>query len=464
MKFLKTLSFLVLLFSLSFLDAVRAQDSSASQPYYLVEEGDSLWGIALKFGIPQEELAQANGLTDPGQLVIGAQLILPGFPGVTGELQTREVEFGENLFSLSRKYQHSLALLTQLNRLVSPTQLYHGKNLVLKGESADSQGYTRYTLHENTSILEAAIVNGVNPWVLLQHNQVNSQWDLLPGETLFLLGGDQNGPGGLPAEIQIASLSPSRILQGSTVVLRLDSEENLELSGRLANWPLRFVAEGNSFYALQGVHALTEPGFYPLSIAGNLERGTTFSYTQMVYIGDAGYPFDPVLVVDPASIDPAVTEPENEQMLVITAPVTDKKLWQGQFISPVDALYSDCFPSRFGNRRSYNGSTYDYFHSGLDFCGQPGHNIYAPAAGRVVFSGPLTVRGNTTIIDHGWGIYSVYMHQSEILVETGDLVESGQLIGLVGATGRVTGPHLHWEIWAGGVQVDPIYWLENTFP
>ena len=69
-----------------------------------------------------------------------------------------------------------------------------------------------------------------------------------------------------------------------------------------------------------------------------------------------------------------------------------------------------------------------------------------------------------TIINHGWGIYSGYMHQSEILIKTGDTVETGQLIGLVGGTGRVTGPHLHWEIWAGGVQVDPMDWLERTFP
>jgi len=82
----------------------------------------------------------------------------------------------------------------------------------------------------------------------------------------------------------------------------------------------------------------------------------------------------------------------------------------------------------------------------------------------VVFAGPLTVRGNATIIDHGWGVYSAYMHQSEILVEQGDRVEAGELIGRVGATGRVEGPHLHWEVWAGGVQVDPLDWLSEVFP
>jgi murein DD-endopeptidase MepM/ murein hydrolase activator NlpD len=74
------------------------------------------------------------------------------------------------------------------------------------------------------------------------------------------------------------------------------------------------------------------------------------------------------------------------------------------------------------------------------------------------------VRGNTTIIDHGWGIYTAYFHQAEIKVGVGDVVLPGQDIGTIGATGRVTGPHLHWEIWVNGVQVQPLSWLENIYP
>ena len=136
----------------------------------------------------------------------------------------------------------------------------------------------------------------------------------------------------------------------------------------------------------------------------------------------------------------------------------------GKFQNPVPAYLSECYPSLFGNRRSYNGSGYLYFHTGLDFCGQTGVEIYAPAAGRVVFVGELIVRGNATVIDHGWGVYTGYGHQSEIFVKEGDWVETGDLIGLVGETGRVTGPHLHWEVIVGGVQVDPLQWLGEAFP
>ena len=120
---------------------------------------------------------------------------------------------------------------------------------------------------------------------------------------------------------------------------------------------------------------------------------------------------------------------------------------------------------RFGSRRSYNNSGYDYYHAGLDFYYTSlDDQIYAPARGRVVFAGPLTVRGNTTFIDHGWGVYTGYLHQSEILVTVGDLVEVGQVIGRVGDTGRATGPRLHWEILVGGVPVNPLDWVETAYP
>jgi murein DD-endopeptidase MepM/ murein hydrolase activator NlpD len=93
-----------------------------------------------------------------------------------------------------------------------------------------------------------------------------------------------------------------------------------------------------------------------------------------------------------------------------------------------------------------------------------GDPIYAAASGVVVFAGPLTVRGNATMIDHGWGVYSAYMHQSEILVNAGDHVEKGQLIGRVGNTGRVEGAHLHFEILVGGVPVNPLAWLTEEYP
>jgi murein DD-endopeptidase MepM/ murein hydrolase activator NlpD len=126
----------------------------------------------------------------------------------------------------------------------------------------------------------------------------------------------------------------------------------------------------------------------------------------------------------------------------------------------------------FGERRSYNNGVYTNFHAGLDFGGGEGLDIYAAADGVVVFTGSLEIRGNATIIDHGWGVYTAYFHQSEIDVKVGDHVQAGQVIGKVGHTGRVddsagfqnAGAHLHWEIWVNGVQVDPVEWLNYEYP
>jgi murein DD-endopeptidase MepM/ murein hydrolase activator NlpD len=219
---------------------------------------------------------------------------------------------------------------------------------------------------------------------------------------------------------------------------------------------------------------MVEPGSYPLEIEismpeywntnQNEDQRTKYTFSQPIYIKSGGYAFDPVLVVSPETIDPTVTLPEDAQWSALGKPASPEKYWKDKFLSPVPKDFENCWPSLFGNRRSYNGSPYEYFHSGLDFCGGVGTEIYAPASGKVVFAGPLTVRGNATVIDHGWGVYTAYMHQSEIFVKPGEMVEPGQLIGLVGDTGRVTGPHLHWEVWAGGIQVDPMEWLVTSFP
>jgi len=93
-----------------------------------------------------------------------------------------------------------------------------------------------------------------------------------------------------------------------------------------------------------------------------------------------------------------------------------------------------------------------------------GGNIYAAAPGKVVYTGSLLLHGNTTMINHGWGVYTLYAHQSEFLVQTGQQVDAGELIGRVGSTGRSTGAHMHWEVWVGGLQVDPMDWLKTAYP
>jgi hypothetical protein len=286
----------------------------------------------------------------------------------------------------------------------------------------------------------------------------------VPGE-LVLLGGTARDTSALPAVLTNVDVTPAPAVQGHTVELTVESPGPVWLEGQIGDRPLNFHAvDDTHMVALQGIHALLDPGLYDLEMDVYTTRGGDLigSYTQPVRVTSGGYPFDPILQVPPETIDPAYTGPEDELIASIVSQVTDERSWIGPFAFP--GAYTDSFPSRFGSRRDYNGTGYNYYHSGLDFYGGTGTAITAPAPGRVVLAQELTVRGNTTIIDHGWGIFTAYLHQSEFLVSVGDTVETGQEIGKVGGTGRVTGPHLHWEVWVGGVPVDPIEWTEHTFP
>jgi murein DD-endopeptidase MepM/ murein hydrolase activator NlpD len=443
-----------------------AQETTPTGPIYIVQAGDNLWDIAARFGVTIDELMAANNLTADSVIYEGAQLVIPGLEGISGILTTQEVPFGENLPSLSLRYHTPVDVLARLNHLTSPSEVYAGMSLVIPVSEDTPEPGLRLSLAPGQSLLELAVLNNSDPFTLALTNGVNQPAALLAGQVLRLNTSDgvsDPGPGALPPGI--AAVGISDFIQGQTSVIRVDGVNGTSLSGSLMGHPLNFFELPDGGYvALQGVHAMAEPGAYPMTIQGRLPDGTSFGFTQSIRVYAGYFLYDVPLYVPAETLDPAITGPENELWESQVLAATPDKLWDGAFAAPVDAAYADCWPSIFGSRRSYNDSEYLFFHTGLDFCGQVGFSIYAPAAGIVVYTGELVVRGNATIIDHGWGIYTAYMHQSEILVNVGDRVETGQLIGLVGNTGRVIGPHLHFEVWAGGVQVNPLDWMTLEYP
>jgi murein DD-endopeptidase MepM/ murein hydrolase activator NlpD len=436
-----------------------------SGPIYLVQAGDSLTLIASRFGIKIGDLMSANGISDADQLNIGQPLTIPGLEGIDGYLVTEKVNYGDTLRSISRQHQTPEALLRRLNKITSPSELFAGVGLVLPRPTDKSISLSeRASLTTGESVLELAVQHQTNPYVISGINYLDGTWDGIPNEVLYtsLATSEDIVSGGLPPVFKNVNISLP-ITQGETAVITVNVDADVKLGGMLVDKPLRFFPEEDGKQvALQGVHAMLPPGPYPLRLEATLPDGSTQAFEQNILVSSGYYPRDPILIVDPSFVDPAVTEPENNQLFSIVEPATAEKYWNGLFLAP--SVYPDCFTSWYGNRRSYNNSEFIYFHSGLDFCGGEGLQIFAPADGVVVFAGPLTVRGNATIIDHGHGVYSGIWHQSKILVSAGDKVTQGQEIGIVGGTGRVTGAHLHWEVIVNGVQVNPEDWLAKVYP
>ena len=465
--------FLLLCFLLLFiLPSQPAHAQDVSGPIYIVQPGDSLSSIAARFSVSLADLMSANNIADANQLDVGQQLVIPGLEGITGILNTEVINFGDSFRTLMRRTQGSQALFKKMNHVVSPSEFYVGVSMIVPAQGESHSLTTRLSPSTGESLLELAVKHNTDTWSLLHYNNLQGSWDGLPGDTLFSTGenGDQSASG-LPSAFVSAEIRDLPIKQGGTGVITVQTMPNITLSGILVDLPLHFFpAESGKQVALQGVHALLEPGIYPLRLDAKLPDGTTQSYEQSILIVSGNYPDEIIPLEDPAFIDPAVTEPELEQLMALVAESTPTKYWMGDFISPAIAYAeSTFFTSRYGNRRTYviqgtEAKVGGFFHTGLDFGGGVGLAITAPAAGRVVFAGPLTVRGNATVIDHGWGVYSGFWHQSEIQVQVGQAVEQSEVIGLVGGTGRVTGPHLHWELWVNGIQVDPLDWLIQTYP
>lgn len=459
--------FLFLSSLIFFFHPVQAQDVTG--PVYVVQPGDSLSSIAARFSIDLTLLMSANGITDPNQLNAGQQLVIPGLDGITGSLNTEVINFGDSYRSLVRRTQVPENIFKKLNHVVSPSEFYVGVSMIVPAEGEGLN--TRVTASPGESLLELAVKQNTDVWTLSHYNNLQGSWDALPGDTLFTSGASASGNiSGLPPAFISAEIRDLPIKQGGTGVIKVNALPGVTLGGILVDHPLHFFqVEDGAQVALQGVHALLPPGVYPLRLDATLPDGSVQSYEQLLLIVSGNYPDDPLLYVDPVTIDPAETEPELNDLINLTTPVTAEKFWSGDFYSPA-SLYAEStyFTSRYGNRRTYIGQGTDIsiqgFHTGLDFGGGVGLPITAPARGRVVFADSWVVRGGTTVIDHGWGIYSGFWHQSRIGVKVGDMVEQGQVIGDVGGTGRITGPHLHWELWVNGIQVDPLDWLTYTYP
>lgn len=451
----------VFVFSFLIIPEVRAASLRQEGPIYVVQSGDTLNSIALRFGISADDLQSANGITDPNALDIGQQLVIPGLEDISGLLTSETLPIGASLQNLTRQYSLSKNNLIFLNRLTSPSETIAGVSFIIPVNEGQNPLTPLTPIINDQTLLETAIRTGTSPWKMIEHNQLAAAWDILPGETLFDLKEEaQDQPN--PLFIQSISLNNLPVIQGETLQIAVLAESAVELAGTFADRELNFFSDDEeNYFSFHGIHALTEPGPYSLQITAVLDDGTTQQIDQLVLVEEGGYGNEWVNVPE-EYLDETVIIEEDAYLEPILNRVSPDRHWQGQFQYPVD---EPCVNSSFGQRRDYNNGGLYFYHTGMDFgvCAQ-NLNIYAPADGEVVLAEELTIKGKAVLIDHGWGVLSGYWHLSEFNVQTGDFVKTGDLIGQIGNTGRSAGPHLHFEIDVTGTPVNPSTWLEQEFP
>ncbi|GAC1618473.1 MAG: hypothetical protein PVS2B2_03670 [Candidatus Acidiferrum sp.] len=254
-------------------------------------------------------------------------------------------------------------------------------------------------------------------------------------------------------------VSAGEARQGSLLTVEVRSTK--EVSEVKGEWDGREVAfwenEAGSRekrLALIGADLEKPAGKYEFKVSGKRADGTALSCAAMVKVDPGRFATERLHVgkqfVEPNPEQLQRAKDETARLRTIFAAVTPEKLWSGRFRVPLDGVRTG---GNFGRRRVLNGQAGSP-HSGVDFSAAAGTPVHAAQSGRVALAEELFFAGNTVVVDHGLGIYTLYGHLSSVAVKVGDDVAAGAVLGAVGATGRATGPHLHWGLTVGRARVN----------
>jgi len=253
------------------------------------------------------------------------------------------------------------------------------------------------------------------------------------------------------ASIQYRALEP-----GEVVLIAVEGNNRaIPPSGFFGRKTLSFFrASGGAYLAFAALDLGISTGTRRIDLELTGTDGRPHYWGAELLIHPKQFPVQE-LNVDPNYVNLRKTDAERAEIEAdrlhdIFARKYSPQLFKGNFISPIPGALT----SRFGERRVFNG-VLKAPHSGADLRAPEGAPVQACAEGKIAFVGPMFYQGNTVILDHGAGLFSLYAHLSKILVREGESVSQGKILGQVGATGRVTGPHLHWGTQLGAARVDP---------
>lgn len=268
-----------------------------------------------------------------------------------------------------------------------------------------------------------------------------------------------------------AVTAPREAGPGDLLRIAVTEDEDVEtISARIIDSKQRVLSRGVGFRpdgaarrdqwaVLIGISSMTEPGEYTVSVTATLGGRNALSLSSLS-IHERAFRFERIpLNADLTGLleekDPKKTAEAREMARILATPHADAIYEEGKIIVPLPGARRT---SGYGDRRKYvytdNSAEYSV-HEGLDLASPEGTPVPACGRGKVIFAGQRIITGNTVVIEHLPGLFSLYFHLSEILVKPGDVVGEGDIIGKVGQTGLATGPHLHWQVVDLGVSVDP---------
>jgi murein DD-endopeptidase MepM/ murein hydrolase activator NlpD len=254
------------------------------------------------------------------------------------------------------------------------------------------------------------------------------------------------------------SLALAAWVAGQGQALQMSYPAEPGLAGVTVRWSghaVPFALRGDRWLAIVGVDLDSRPGDHAVDVTFAYEDGRTRVVREPVIVNAGQYPTTELQVeeryVELSPEDQARADREAAETSAIYDRFTPERYWSDAFQVPVPGAKDG---RNFGHRRVFNGQPRAP-HSGADLRATTGTPIHAANRGRVVLAKDLFFSGNAVYIDHGHGLYTTYLHLSRIDVAVGDMVEQGEQIGLAGATGRVTGAHLHWGVRLVDARVDP---------
>ena len=252
-------------------------------------------------------------------------------------------------------------------------------------------------------------------------------------------------PGGVILKVSAGVSAQGSLLLTEVRGAKTPTSISSEWDGR-SNPLWRENENSATLHGLLGVDLEKPPGRYEWKVTWPGPEGDAVSCSVFITVRAGKFPTERLTVEqqfvqpDPEQLKHA--EEDQKKMRAIYNTVTPQRLWDGKFRLPLQDVITG---GNFGRRRILNGEARSP-HAGVDFPAPAGTPVLASQAGKVVLAEELYYSGNTVVLDHGFGIYTLYAHLSEIGVQTGEMVKAGAEIGKVGATGRVTGPHLHWGL------------------